>query len=481
MAYLEDNPTVAEQLGEKVKAKIVRLAPFIDGIEIEFRKYNIKGVYSKLRVTELETKKCVFEKTEYCHLEVMKAEGLSPNRDYVAEIIIYDGKMEEIARTTPRLFRCGFFPGKVVDYIHPSDVTYMRSGEFIGSPHIVKTETGSYIASHDIFAHGENVGHQTLCRFFVSKNYGETWNYISEIERCTWGSMFRRGKTLYIVGTTENPNGGGDVVMHYSDDEAISWSEPVILARKTKTKVFRTSPTASVIHNNRIWFYLTTYIDDDAALGTLSADLDGDLKDPANWVVSEEQKYNSDWEDVVPKWSPIMMEEGNMVVSPEGELKIIIRYNSHRYDTPVVNPENVRALMFKVNPDNPKGKVEFEKAIPFNGGLHKFYLQYDGSAQRYLGLVNRITTEQIWQRNVLSLVSSKDLYKWQVERDLVNLEDIGLSEDAWKCAVQYPSFLLDNDEVVAVVRTAINNADNFHNSNAMTFHRFKDITDKYRF
>ena len=139
------------------------------------------------------------------------------------------------------------------------------------------------------------------------------------------------------------------------------------------------------------------------------------------------------------------------------------------------------SYILKVDKDNPAAKPEFEKTIPFNGSLHKFYIQYDMDAQRYVGLVNRMTTNQIWQRNVLSLVSSKDLNTWQIERDLINLEDINWSEDAWKCGVQYPTFFLEENEIVAVVRTAINGADSFHNANAMTFHRFKEINDKYRF
>ena len=84
-----------------------------------------------------------------------------------------------------------------------------------------------------------------------------------------------------------------------------------------------------------------------------------------------------------------------------------------------------------------------------------------------------MTTDCIWQRNVLSLATSKDLYKWQIERDLINLEDIGWGEDAWKCGVQYPSYFIEGNDLVSVVRTAINCVDNFHNANAMTFHRFK--------
>ena len=481
MSYLENNPTVEEKIGENAKVKIVRVAPYLGGVEIEYRKTESNATYTKLLVKELKTGEIAYEKMEYCTPNVLKADRLLIDVDYVAEIILYDKNKEEIARSTPRLLRCGFFPGKVIDYIHPDDLTYMRSGEFIGSPHIVKLNNGSYVASHDIFSHG-GMGHETLCKFFVSKNYGESWNYISEVEHCTWGTMFVRDNVLYILGINQIwPGGGGDIVLYYSTDDAISWSEPIILAKKSEGKVFRTAPTPCVEHKGRLWFYASTFNGTDSALGTISVDLSKDTRNPESWILSEEQHYDESWENVVPVWNAGMMEEGNMVVAPDGKLKMFARCNSHRYDTPVTNPENVRAFVFNVDENNPEAKIEFEQAIPFNGALHKFYIQYDKNTGRYVALLNRMTTDQIWQRNVLSLASSKDLYKWQMERDLINLEDINWSEDAWKCGVQYPGYFIEENEIVAVVRTAINGADNFHNANAITFHRFKDINDKYRF
>ena len=39
----------------------------------------------------------------------------------------------------------------------------------------------------------------------------------------------------------------------------------------------------------------------------------------------------------------------------------------------------------------------------------------------------------------------------------------------------------EDEDIVAVVRTAMNDADNFHNSNAITFHRFRGFREKYNF
>ena len=434
--------------------------------------------YIKLSIRELKSKKVVFEKTEYCNINVLRAEGLAANMDYIAEVAVCDKTMDEIARSSARLFRCGMYPGQVVDYIHHCDVTYMRSGEFVGSPHIVKLENGSYIASHDVFSHVA-AGNEALCRFFISKDYGKSWSFLSEIEQCTWGTMFTHNGMLYVVGTSASRQ--GDLLLYYSEDCGSSWSSPVVLARGNEELCYRTTPTAYVEAFERIWFYVGVYKDGRNGVASFSASVNTDLRCAESWIISDAEFYNPEWEGAVPEWTGIMVEEGNVLVSPDAGLKIMLRCNSHRFDIPIPNPENIRAYIFNINKDEPSAKPRFEKTILFNGSLHKFYIQYDKKANRYVGLINRMTTDQIWQRNVLSLVSSEDLDSWQTERDLIKLEDINWQEDAWKCGVQYPSFLLEENEIVAVVRTAINGADSFHNSNAMTFHRFKNINDKYRF
>ena len=480
MAYLENNPTKEEKMGETAKIKIVRIAPFLGGVEVEYRKNDPKGVYVKLVIKELATGETVFEEIGYCTPAALKADRLTVDVDYVAEVVLLDRDKEEIERSNARLFRCGFFPGKVIDYIHPDDQTFIRSGEFIGSPHIVRLDDGSYLAAHDVFSHDGVIGHEALCRIFASKDRGEHWKFASEIEHCTAGTLFTVKNCVYMLGNSGYVDGGGDIVLYCSKDGR-TWSEPVVIAKRSKTACFRPCPMTYGVHEGRLWFYTGVYENNDNAVGVISADLNSDLTNPKSWVLSDWVHYEPEWCNGVEKWFPIMLEEGNVLVSPEGEMKILIRCNSHRYDTPVVNPENIREIVFKIDTKNPKAAPVFEKSFCFNGGLHKAYMMHDEGAERYVGMVNRITADEIWQRNVLSLVSSKDLETWQIERDLLNFEDIGWEENSWQCAVQYPSFVIEGNDAMAVVRTAINGADNFHNANAMTFHCFKNINDKYRF
>ena len=68
-----------------------------------------------------------------------------------------------------------------------------------------------------------------------------------------------------------------------------------------------------------------------------------------------------------------------------------------------------------------------------------------------------------------------------MERDLINLEDMEWYENNWESGVQYATWFIEDEDIVAVVRTAMNDADNFHNSNAITFHRFRGFREKYNF
>ena len=72
-------------------------------------------------------------------------------------------------------------------------------------------------------------------------------------------------------------------------------------------------------------------------------------------------------------------------------------------------------------------------------------------------------------RNVLALYASTDLLHWEHRRDIINHADM----DELRVGFQYPSCLLEGDELLVLSRTAWNGAHNRHDSNMMTFHRVK--------
>ena len=80
-------------------------------------------------------------------------------------------------------------------------------------------------------------------------------------------------------------------------------------------------------------------------------------------------------------------------------------------------------------------------------------------------------------RNVLALMSSADLRSWTTRTVLV------YREDTRRHGFQYPDWLFDGEDLIALVRTAhddgVGGAHNFHDANYMTFHRiprFRGLT-----
>ncbi len=474
---MEGNPTT-NNAKMKSKVEIVRLAPRNQGVDVQFRAEGIEVVCSRVTIRNLETEELVAEKSMVGYDNTFSIDRLLNDIDYVVEVTIYDYDGKEVAKSPQRLLRTGFFPGQVINYNHPEDLTYCDSGRFMGSPCIVKLNNGTYLASHDIFCGG----HGALCFIFVSKDYGKTWKYLSRIERCTWGHMFQRGDRIYMLGTSQEHE--SDTVLYYSDNDGVSWSEPIVLFKHTKDYELRTSPTAFAEYNGRLWFSICSNHVTGGGFQTsvISVDASSDFTNKKNWAATPFLKFQASWEGTVGEpWGPCIMEEGNVIVDRNGELTVMVRYNATRYDIPECDPAKIKALMFRVDAENPTAELTFKKAIFFNGTTSKFYLRYDEESDLYYAIANRMTTNKIWQRNILTLFSSPDLDTWRVERDLLNLTDLGWQETDWYSGVQYPTWMIEGDDALAVVRTAMNGANTFHDSNAITFHRFKDFKDRYKF
>jgi len=485
MIPIEKNPTVNTNLND-FNIIISRIAPRNQGVDIEVRCSSKYKPYYKIVIKELETGITAYESNTLSTSNIFSIDRLFNNTDYTAQVTIcdYDGK--ELEHSNIRLFQTGYFPGKIINYNHPDDLTYAFSGRYLGSPNIIRLENGTYIASHDMFG---GTGHGCYCQFFVSKNYGESWSYISSIDKLTWGNMFTIGDKIYILGVSGSPetsdDNTGDLVIHCSDNDCVSWNKATVIAKHTKEYSLRCSPTAFAEYNGRLWFYINNLCSTDKAgfqTAVASVPVDSDLMDEKNWTVTPFLKFDPNWEGAVGEpWGPCMFEEGNILLNREGELVMLLRYNSHRYDIPEADGTKIKVIMLKVNTENPAAPLAFKKIIPFNGTFSKFYIRYDEQTDLYYAMLNRMTTNKIWQRNVLSLFSSYDLEHWNVERDLINLEDLEWHEDNWHAGLQYPTWFIEGNDIIAAVRTAMNNAGSFHNANAITYHRFKNFRDKYKY
>ncbi len=368
------------------------------------------------------------------------------------------------AVSRPRLFRCGPVPGVVVNYIHPEDDTYDSSGRSTCSPCLLRLAGGRLLASHDVYWAR---GGQNLTKVFSSDDEGRTWSFLSDLHPCFWTKLFVHAGELHAIGTSTEY---GALLVYRSPDWGAHWGPPVTLIEagsRERGGTLRT-PLPVIELAGRLW---TSYDYGSFTIGrhdsgVVSAPIDADLMDRRSWVVSQTLRYDPAWPGAVAGGSGLGLLEGNLVVAADGGLLDILRY-----ETMGASPDFGRAVILEIDTARPAAPPRFRKVIDFPGNLSKFQILRDRAPARYWALLNRVTLAWRRQRNILSLASSLDLERWEVERDILNYQDNGWPEPADKVGFQYPDFVFDGDDMLALVRTALNGAHNYHDANHITFHR----------
>ncbi|MBQ9070541.1 MAG: exo-alpha-sialidase [Clostridia bacterium] len=372
----------------------------------------------------------------------------------------------EIGKSRVRLARTGTPVGTVVNYLHPDDEAYSFSGRYLCSPSLVRHPDGFLLASMDLFR-GE--APQNLTLIFRSDDDGESWHYVSELMPCFWGKMFiHKGDVYMLACSTEY----GDLLIGKSSDGGKTFSAPISLLRgsggKAKGVGVHKNPQNIVRHNGRIYNTLEwgSWGVGYHAPMVMSADENDDLLNPESWEFSEPVKYDPTWPGTAHGESSGNI-EGTLAVSPDGKL-----FNIMRYDMTKTLEKYGLALAYEVDKENPGAKLKYSHAIKFPANHSKFTIQYDPVSKRYYTLASRITdVNNNYDRRLLSLMVSSDLENWSVLLDVLDRRDAGVNEVGF----QYVDFIIENDDIIFLCRTAINNAHNFHDANYSTFHGIKNF------
>lgn len=350
-------------------------------------------------------------------------------------------------------------PGVVIHHSPPS------SGLFVGSPSIVRLPDGALLASHDFFGPRSREYQVARSRVHRSTDGGATWSQAAELEGAFWSGLFLHRGQAYLLGTNRHH---GDVVIRRSADGR-TWTPPSVLLKGQ----WHTAPVPVVEHRGRLWRGIEDAMNGDRwgeryRARVLSADLDADLLRPSSWRVTEPPLAR------VTSWLPgngfAAWLEGNAVVSPEGEL-----VNLLRVDTPGL-PE--KAALVRVSADG--RSAAFDPAadlLDFPGGAKKFTIRRDPSGPGYWTLATVADPALVGQRrpasvrNQLALLHSPDLRRWEIRAVLLRHPDLA------RHGFQYADWVFDGDDLLAVVRTAWDDAEggarNNHDANFLTFHRWK--------
>lgn len=354
------------------------------------------------------------------------------------------------------------------------------SGQFLGSPSLVRVDEATLLASHDYFGASDPNRKTTIYR---SEDNGATWAVAAQLDPMYWGNLFAHDGAVYLLGSSGKPF--ASIVIRKSTDGGMTWTTPsnaanglLFTANGTNgTYGYHTAPTPVVRANGRIYrafeasgppYDWPTHF----KAFVLSAPEDADLLDAASWSKSNELAYNpvwtpASWKSAKPGWL-----EGNAVAAPNGEIWNILRFNS----APTVG----KAAIVKLSGGNETVSFDSNTGfIDFPGGMDKFTIRYDEASRRYLTLVNNNTyPSKPDQRNVVSLYASDDLRSWSFVKTLI-ADDSGLSalNSIAKVGFQYVDWQLDGNDLIYVVRTAYEGADSYHNSNRITFHRLEHFRD----
>lgn len=357
-------------------------------------------------------------------------------------------------------------PGVVVAY-SPSS-----SGAFLGSPSIVILPNGDYLESHDFF--GPQISVDTV-HVYHSSDKGKTWNFRSKINDLFWAGMFVVENDVYMLGVEGSTR---KLAIMKSEDFGKTWSEKVILREGS----FHGSTTPVVFHNGRVYKgYDNLGIEDkkkpwmsENKSFIMSAPVDSDLLNPENWTYTQDIVKPKDIDGT--GWL-----ETNAVLGHDGKIRGVTR---------IANESGYIAGYYVLESDNMIDTTSIGY-IDFIGGATKFNLVWDPKTEKYWSLTNYpaevLKTPKMragGMRSVLTLISSKDLTNWEI-----NSIELA-SDNVEKHGFQYVDWQFEGDDIIYLSRTGYfdgkEEADNFHNSNFITFHRIKNYSkaktpEKYKY
>ncbi len=354
---------------------------------------------------------------------------------------------------------------------------------FLGSPSIVRLPDDTLVASHDYFGYNKNDNVESsklaVSSIYHSYDDGQTWTDTMPIIGAYWCTLFLHHGDLYLMGCDRKH---GNLIIRKSTDGGYQWTTPDTArtgllfegGHGDQAPNYHCAPVPLVIHNGRIFRAYedneTTHWPTGFRAFVVSAPVDSDLLDAANWTMSNKltfdgSKVPDDWGDHGPGFL-----EGNVCVDPEGQLWDILRISTE--------PHSDWAAFVKVSDDGKTVSLDYDNdIIKFPGGTHKFVVRRDPVTGMYVNLSNKNTVEGFAsQRNVLTMSVSEDLRNWRVCKVIVQDDSGHREKDSLRLVgFQYPDWQFDGDDLIILSRTSYRGARSFHDSNRITYHVLKNF------
>ena len=349
-------------------------------------------------------------------------------------------------------------PGVVVNH------TPAARQQYNGCPSIAVLPNGDYVASHSLFGAGAT---NTDSFVYRSGDRGQSWQRVAEVHGQIWSKLFVHRGDLYLVGTDHCDRYGGRLngrmVIRRSTDGGATWSDARDAASGllSDEEGYHTAAVAVAKHGGRVWKAMEFAPAPDRKTWqafVISAPVDADLLDRANWTFSERLSH---------PWSGNQWIEGNVVVAPGGELWNVLRQDQPPDRFATGAPE--RAVAVRIAADG--SRLDHDRdggQLLFPGANTKFTIGRDPVSGCYLALVNPQVRPADY-RNRLVLTASRHLREWQVVSELL------AHPDPTAHAFQYVDWVFDGDDIIYLSRTAyddgLGGAHRAHDANYTTFHR----------
>ena len=352
-------------------------------------------------------------------------------------------------------------PGVAVAHMSP------LSRAYVGSPGLAALPDGTCLAKHDLFGPGSTESTVAITRLYRSSDRGASWSFLAEVRGMYWSSIFTRGSQLFMIGTDRQY---GNAVAMRSDDNGATWTRPVGpgAGRILPAGHYHTAPVPVLFYRGRIWRAMEQMgpvpgLRRFRAL-MMSVPEDADLLDSRSWTATNTVSggfRHGGWL------------EGNAVAAPDGTIVNILRVESAaaRDDAVMLRvDDHGSTLLF-----DPKRDL-----IRLPGGDKKFTIRWDPKSGFYWSLVNPAGPEGRGMaasavRNTLALVRSSDLREWETRAVVLH------HPDPKRHAFQYVDWLFDREDLIALSRTAWDDADGgaprAHDANFLTFHRIENFRE----
>lgn len=389
-----------------------------------------------------------------------------------------------------------------------NEVAYQneKSNIYLGSPSIVRLSSGRLLASHDFFGKGYKDSIKNVS-IYSSDDNGLTWLFLSYIKPSFFTALTVYQDRIYAIGVDGKHQSG--IIIHRSLDQGLTWnyqndSSGVILF----SGAFSTGATGIVLANNVIYrsieyrtvpghwpqeFQAAIISCNLTSLSTDNIEENDPLMNPKNWKITPPLIFNQTW---IPSSYPNLTApgylEGSVVISTKNNSTDDIRvFNIMRFNS---IPLSNLAILLELNLTT--NILSFLSIIHFPGGMSKFTIRYDLISNTYLSLSNPVDSNFDYnQRNVLSLVYSKDLVNWNIAIEKLLYDDTGLQAND---SLRYTGFhyvdwqfddlsslkknstciqwnCLNGPDLIYLIRTSYRGANSYHNSNRITFKTLKNF------